>query len=624
MLCGVRARHGRAAPAAVLAFLTACLALPAQADAETRSLKLYYLHTGEKAIIAFKKDGKYISSGLQKINHFLRDWRRNEPTKMDPHLMDLVWEVYQLSGSKDYIHVVSGYRSPTTNAMLRSRGRGVAKFSQHMLGKAMDFFLPDVKLSRLRELGLKAGVGGVGFYPTSGSPFVHLDTGSVRHWPRMSRQQLVKVFPDGKTMHVPTDGKPLPGYEVALAAYKARQANGGTTALASAEKKNKKDNFFGRLFASARQEQEEDEEANSVPGPRTVRTSATGGDGGQLRPAELTAAPSDQATREELESGTPLQIADEPQEVPIERQLAELAYIPVPEPRPEFERGAIPASLFAEKLRPNPGAQAGNSVVAALTADDIESMRRSAAPAPRPLANVGGANVGVANIGGADAVASRAPGEALAFNAQLVDRDVAREAVMAALNAKRPGLPGNNVPLPQTAPMTVASILPQPDPRRAAAPRTLELALAATETRSNSAGEAIRSLIEADTSLRNARGNGEPGLNVGEIRPTASGDIRPRQQLASAQSYHSDDRAVSSHANRGNSDWVMTGSTVLAGFRPIEHVAYIRAPAYGMGMLRASPREILSAGFVRTAFVQPTRHFSSIANAIPIFDRYED
>ncbi len=94
----------------------------------------------------------------------------------------------------------------------------------HIQGKAMDFAIPDVSLAKLRVIGLKMQEGGVGFYPTSGSPFVHMDTGNVRHWPRMSRQQLVSVFPDGKTLDIPTDGKPLPGYEQALAAYKARKA----------------------------------------------------------------------------------------------------------------------------------------------------------------------------------------------------------------------------------------------------------------------------------------------------------------------------------------------------------------------------------------------------------------
>src|SRR5205085_9025239 len=107
------------------------------------------------------------------------------------------------------INIISSYRSPNTNAMLRRRGRGVARFSQHMLGKAMDFYIPGVSLDQVRAAGLRPQRGGVGFYPTSGSPFVHLDTGSVRHWPRMTHDQLARVFPDGKTVHVPSDGQPL-------------------------------------------------------------------------------------------------------------------------------------------------------------------------------------------------------------------------------------------------------------------------------------------------------------------------------------------------------------------------------------------------------------------------------
>jgi len=192
------------------------------AHAETRTLKLYNTHTHERDTIIFKRNGKFDRAGLAKVNHMLRDWRRDEPTKMDPELVDLIWEVYRQSGSDDYIHIVSAYRSPATNGMLRKRSRGVAKNSQHIRGKAMDFFIPDVPLAKLRAIGLRLEVGGVGFYPTSGSPFVHMDTGSVRHWPRMTRKQLVAVFPNGKTLHVPTDGKPLPGYAQALAAHKIR------------------------------------------------------------------------------------------------------------------------------------------------------------------------------------------------------------------------------------------------------------------------------------------------------------------------------------------------------------------------------------------------------------------
>ncbi len=145
--------------------VTPGMAPPVEAAGQTRTLKIYFIHTQEKAQITFKRNGKYDPKGLQQINMMLRDWRRNEPTKMDPRLLDLIWEVYQKSGSRDYIHVVSGYRSPATNGMLRSRTKGVAKKSQHMLGKAMDFYLPDVKLKTLREIGMKFQVGGVGYYP---------------------------------------------------------------------------------------------------------------------------------------------------------------------------------------------------------------------------------------------------------------------------------------------------------------------------------------------------------------------------------------------------------------------------------------------------------------------------
>lgn len=204
------------------AFVLAMMAGAGEAAAEDRALKLYFTHTGERATIVFKRNGKYDQRGLNQINRFLRDWRRNEPAKMDPRLLDLVWEVYRKSGARETIHVVSAYRSPATNNMLRNRSRntGVAKRSQHMLGKAMDFYIPGVKLATLRALAMQMQVGGVGYYPTSGSPFVHLDVGNVRAWPRMSRQELARLFPDGRTIHLPADGRPLPGYQVALAERK--------------------------------------------------------------------------------------------------------------------------------------------------------------------------------------------------------------------------------------------------------------------------------------------------------------------------------------------------------------------------------------------------------------------
>jgi uncharacterized protein YcbK (DUF882 family) len=153
----------RALTAALLVIAPVCNCAVGQA--ETRTLKLYFIHTGEKAEITFKRNGRYDRPACKKLNQFLRDWRRNEPTKMDPRLLDLVWEAYRPRRSNGYIHVVSAYRSPATNSMLRSRSKGVAKKSQHMLGKAMDFFIPGVPLKKLRDLGPEAQGGGVGYYP---------------------------------------------------------------------------------------------------------------------------------------------------------------------------------------------------------------------------------------------------------------------------------------------------------------------------------------------------------------------------------------------------------------------------------------------------------------------------
>jgi len=198
----------------------------AQSREPDKTLRLFFGHTGEKGEFTFKRNGAYDRSELKRLNHFLRDWRKDEDAHMDPHLLDLVWAIYQKTGSKDYIHVVSAYRSPATNEMLRRRSSGVAKNSQHRLGKAMDWYLTDVPLAKLRGIAMQMQGGGVGYYPRSGSPFVHTDTGNVRAWPRMTRQQLLALFPNGNTLHLPADGKPLPGYELALA---KRKASGGAT-----------------------------------------------------------------------------------------------------------------------------------------------------------------------------------------------------------------------------------------------------------------------------------------------------------------------------------------------------------------------------------------------------------
>jgi uncharacterized protein YcbK (DUF882 family) len=184
--------------AALLAFCGSNNLQNAIAQGETRTISLHHMHTDEELTVTYKVNGRYDDEALRKINNLLRDWRESKSIAMDPHLIDLLWEVYREVGAKEPIWIVCGYRSPETNSMLRRRSSGVAQFSQHMLGKAIDFYIPGVSLEQLREAGLRAQRGGVGFYPTSGSPFVHMDTGSVRHWPRMPEPQLASVLAKGQ------------------------------------------------------------------------------------------------------------------------------------------------------------------------------------------------------------------------------------------------------------------------------------------------------------------------------------------------------------------------------------------------------------------------------------------
>ncbi len=317
--------------------------------AETRKLKLYFLHTGEKAEIAFKRNGKYIAGGLTKINKLLRDWRRNEPTKMDPRLLDLIWEVYRETGSRRYIHVVSAYRSPATNKLLRKRGRGVAKKSQHTLGKALDFFIPGVNLRKLRNIGLRKGLGGVGYYPKSGSPFVHMDTGRIRHWPRMSRKELAGVFPSGKTLHVPTDGKPLARYNQAKAEYERKIKGSNKIVVARAEEIVKKPGFFARLLGRGGEEGEESA-ASIASAPKAVRTTTQPV---AARPAVRTPEPT-VANPQPEPSRPDIPTPPASAEILLASLPADLVPVPIQAPRSAPEPEVLPADteLPAELSEP--------------------------------------------------------------------------------------------------------------------------------------------------------------------------------------------------------------------------------------------------------------------------------
>jgi uncharacterized protein YcbK (DUF882 family) len=238
---------------------------------ETRTLSFHHTHSDEDLTVTFKRDGRYDEEALKQLNHYLRDWRSQEQTTMDRHLFDILWEVYRDVDGKKPIQIISSYRSPATNAMLRRRSAGVARFSQHMLGHAMDFFIPDVPLEQIRYAGLRLQRGGVGFYPTSGSPFVHLDTGSIRHWPRMTHDQLARVFPDGRTVHVPSDGNPLRGYELARADIEKR-GDGDSASTKSMP------NLFAALFKGKSNDDEDDgasaPAASEKPAPASVMATA--------------------------------------------------------------------------------------------------------------------------------------------------------------------------------------------------------------------------------------------------------------------------------------------------------------------------------------------------------------
>jgi len=171
---------GVAAGAALLAF-----PLPAFAATGELRLAIRNVHNNDSVDAVFARDGRFLPAGLAELNHGLRDWRTGQATAMDPRLLALLVALRKrldVPGNRK-IDLISGYRSPRTNAMLQRAGgahSGVASQSQHMLGKATDIMVPGVSLERLHGAALSLGGGGVGYYPRDG--FVHVDSGPVRRW----------------------------------------------------------------------------------------------------------------------------------------------------------------------------------------------------------------------------------------------------------------------------------------------------------------------------------------------------------------------------------------------------------------------------------------------------------
>lgn len=325
------------------------------ANGDTRTLSFYHNNTRETLTVTFRRNGQYDPQALEQLNWFLRDWRREEKTRMDPRLFDTVWEVYREVGSEAPVRVNSAYRSPNTNAMLRRRSSAVAKNSQHMLGKALDFYLPDVPTERLRAIGMRLQNGGVGYYPNAYTPFVHLDVGSVRAWPRMTRDQLARIFPDGKTVHVPSDGTPFSRYEEARAEVLAKGGTvGGYSAVADADEvvPTRRKSFWATLFGGADEDEDAEEiRANSRPGRNLLA-----GGGRNASPQEYYASDSNSSVYAALaQSRSPAP----------SRQLTRAAVIP----QPRVEEPPAPAVVAA---------------VAPALREDIKS------PAPLPPTRIAG------------------------------------------------------------------------------------------------------------------------------------------------------------------------------------------------------------------------------------------
>ena len=265
----------------------------ASASAETRTLSMYFTHTKESITVTYKRNGQYDRDALKKINWFLRDWRRDEPTNMSLETLDLLWELHADLGSKKPIHIVSGYRSPRTNAMLRRIGRKVANKSQHMRGNAIDFYFPDVPVEKIMGSALVRKVGGVGFYPRSGKyGFVHIDNGSVRHWPRMSPSRYASI------------SRKYAG------TVNARGGGVGNTLLAARETGN-----TSKVASYEAPVQEQDQEENEVQ---------------QSGPVDLIQASMADAVLAAMSKSTPPSPSAE--EAP--QQVANLRAVPKPRPKP--------------------------------------------------------------------------------------------------------------------------------------------------------------------------------------------------------------------------------------------------------------------------------------------------
>jgi len=174
----------RAIAGVCLALAAPIICLPRRADAAQgpRTLRFEHTHTGEHLTLTYAAGDRYIDAALEAVKHFLRDFRNGATHAIDPGLLDQLHRLATVMATDAPFQVISGYRSPATNEMLRREGHGVASNSLHLQGRAIDIRVADVPLAQLRDAALSLQAGGVGYYPAPESDFIHIDTGRVRWW----------------------------------------------------------------------------------------------------------------------------------------------------------------------------------------------------------------------------------------------------------------------------------------------------------------------------------------------------------------------------------------------------------------------------------------------------------
>jgi hypothetical protein len=252
-----------------------------------------------------------------------------------------------------------------------------------MLGHAMDFFIPDVPLEQIRFAGLRLQRGGVGFYPTSGSPFVHLDTGNIRHWPRMTHDQLARVFPDGRTVHIPSDGNPLPGYQLALADIEKR-GNGDDAASVS------KPSLLAALFGSKSNDDDDADADAAAPASVSDMASVSDTKSSDIKTSGIKIADAQPRARSGATAAFQLASADVQQVAPA-RPPKQAAASANPAPSADTEaKPQTPAEIINARGfwgdTPSTPRQATPAQVAAISAR--QALAAATAADPQPTASI--------------------------------------------------------------------------------------------------------------------------------------------------------------------------------------------------------------------------------------------